>query len=305
MGRWCVWPALWAVAVCAALAEEPAGPDMEEYPREVEIEPGAEVSIDLWRGSLDLTRRRGGALRLEVVRERTQDAACQVLSVTPAAGGRIDIRSAPTGEALCTERLRLALGIPDGVRLRAVLGDGEVRLDSINGEVEVVALGGAVRATGGGGSLQLRTQAGEIQVQESSAALTLQSVGGRIRVSGEARAPLRARSVSGDVEVRLRRLAAVAVEVETLSGDIRVGYPPGPRPGVDVTPGAGGFEADFALPPAAPGEAGRVRALEEGRALLRLRTQRGRIRVRALTEADQEPEGGREGEEAATASEKT
>lgn len=127
-------------------------------------------------------------------------------------------------------------------------------------------------------------------------------MGGRIEVAGEARAALRARSVSGAIALRLRRLETVQVSAETLGGDILVLYPAGPRPSLEIEPGSGSLEADFVLPQARAQEAGGplVRAVEDGRPLLRLRTWNGRIRLRAIGDGDQEPEEERED----TASEK-
>jgi hypothetical protein len=279
-----------------------APPDLEETPREVELGAGAELRVDVWRGGLEIRSRHGGALRLDVGRETERGGACQRVAISRSADGGVDIRTGPQGGALCVERVTLRLGLPDGVRLRAVVSDGPITVERVSGTLDLVALRGSVQVRGGQGSLHVASNAGGIHVEDSAARMTLESVADRIEVSGAVRAPLAARSVSGSVVLRLRALDPVEVEAETLGGDIRVGYPPGVPLSLEIAPGAGSVEADFALPAEERDAHGDrwLRAVEAGRALLRLRTERGHISLSELRE-DQDPEGGAGGADAGAA----
>lgn len=294
-----------AAAAPAPAVGEPGTEGFVDRPRELALSPGQQVRVEVWRGGLELRRRRGGSARLEVVRERVQDVGCQAVTVGVAPEG-IEVSTGPRGAGACTERVQLRLGLPAGIRLRAAVSDGLLTADSLDGEIELLALGGELRVTGGSGRLIASAGDQDLVVKGSGAALTLTTAGGAIRVSGRAGADLTARSVSGTIALHLRELAPVRIRAETLSGDIEILYPPGPRPSLEIAPGPAGLDADFVLPERPAGEEGgwKVRAVEAGRPLLQLRTRSGRIRLLALDGGLQDLEEERGAEEADTASEK-
>jgi hypothetical protein len=299
---WLLWralPAAPAPAAGTAPPGEPAQPtgagqqeeadQLAEYPREIELAPAGAVRLSLWRGGLELTRRRGRTLTIHAERQRTEDVACQEMTVVRSQDGGVEIQTGPLGARACTELIHLQLGVPEGTRLQATVNHGSVRAESVSGEIELTALAGDVEVSGGEGRLQVQAAGGAIRIVRCGAEMRLESVGERIEVRGGARAPLSARSVSGGIHLSLPELAAIEISAETLGGDIQILYPAGARPSFEIAPGQGALEADFALPETSAGADGErwVRAIEEGRPLLRLRTRRGRIQLQALS-GDQE-----------------
>ena len=129
---------------------------------------------------------------------------------------------------------------------------GDLRVGSVGGRATVQTVSGDARLGRGGGPLRAQTVSGDLSVHEASG-------------------PVSAKTVSGDVD--LESVEGGEVEVNSVSGDLRVGIKRGSRLAVDATAVSGDLASEIDLGDAAA-------AGEEGPLVeLRARSISGDLRV--------------------------
>lgn len=204
----------------------------------------------------------------------------------PAAGwrSRIDVRiTAPeSSEVTITGRAT-------DVRITGMAGALTIRTSS--GEVSTQACSGDARMTTASGDLQLGAIAGNAFVQTAAGDIRIRAIGGRGSVQstsgdvhiGPVGGDAEVRTVSGDVTVAEVRRGAV--RITTVSGDVDLALRRGTLATIGLTSVSGSVRSDLSVEPARP--AGRPDAERPTAAAhLRVKTVSGDIRLRRAEGAD-------------------
>jgi hypothetical protein len=172
-------------------------------------------------------------------------------------------------------------------RIEIHSASGDVRIEGVTSEIALKTMSGDVRVVRTRGDLALQTASGDLVVEGATGHLTAETASGDVRVNSAqvegfqiqtangdilldalltGDGPFRARTVSGDVRLTLRRLTAggedpaVTLAYQTVSGDAHVTQPfrkTGRRlwqagsgdsgPHIDVTTVSGDLAAGFAI----------------------------------------------------------
>ncbi len=140
----------------------------------------------------------------------------------------------------------LHLRVPPGVRLAVHVVSGELELEGLTGEVrahtvsgdlllsgspsraELHSVSGAVRVTGAVGEMDLHTVSGSVEAREVGGRIQAHSVSGPIEIeAGTTLERVRVQSVSGRVDLSGPLSASSGLEVESHSGQVRLRLPAG------------------------------------------------------------------------------
>jgi DUF4097 and DUF4098 domain-containing protein YvlB len=129
-------------------------------------------------------------------------------------------------------------GDPRRFEARSVSGDVDITAVSAPGRAKSVS--GAVRLKGVSGALEAGSVSGDVSVTGGTvSSVELETTSGGIvldaNLAGDAR--VEARSISGEVELRLPAGLAAEFEVTTFSGDIKNDFGPAARPTSEHGPG--------------------------------------------------------------------
>lgn len=158
-------------------------------------------------------------------------------------GGRatdIDV-NVPHGSSVALEGVSTDLSVADivgRVKAASVSGDvdvqrieddvflstvsGVIRFREVAGDLRAVSVSGDVGGHGFGGSAEVESVSGDIRVEEGGSELIAGSVSGRIIAGLADIAEARCDSVSGDIEISGSLAADAYIEMETVSGDMRL-----------------------------------------------------------------------------------
>ncbi|MCP2256921.1 putative adhesin [Streptoalloteichus tenebrarius] len=137
-------------------------------------------------------------------------------------------------------------------RLDVATGTGDVAVERAEGKVSVHTGSGAVRLGPMLGGLRARTGTGDLEVSSVDGPATLLSGSGDVWV-GAARANVTARSGTGDLTIA--EAATGRIELQTGSGEIRVGVREGVAAEVDLSSGSGSARSELPVldtPPDTP-----------------------------------------------------
>ena len=125
-------------------------------------------------------------------------------------------------------------GASGDVRARRV--DGDTAVKNASGDIEIEEVGGRVRVTSASGKVKFgvisgdatcSTASGDLVIDFAGRDLAAKSASGDITVEEYGGADLRGRTVSGDMRVGLAPGQSVAVDLQSLSGDLRLPSNPG------------------------------------------------------------------------------
>jgi DUF4097 and DUF4098 domain-containing protein YvlB len=162
-------------------------------------------------------------------------------------GGDVEVRVVcPHGADL-----EMSAGSTD-LRVTGELGEvsarsasGEIRLEKVTKKLTVKTASGDISidevAPAGGSAV---TVSGDLGVRRIEGALNARSVSGDVRV-GAVQAPLTLSTTSGDVE--LQTVEAGEVQVQSVSGDIRIGVGGGTRVFIDATSISGDLSSELGV----------------------------------------------------------
>ena len=130
--------------------------------------------------------------------------------------------------------LQVSLASGD-VRARSVLRDatvktasGDVEIDEVNGKFRATSASGDVTVGVIGGDATCSTASGEIVVGVAKADLAAKSASGDVTVDDYRGADLRGKTVSGDMQVGVARGQRVDVDLQSLTGNLRLPSHPSP-----------------------------------------------------------------------------
>jgi len=149
---------------------------------------------------------------------------------------------------------------PHRSELDANVASSDVAAKGTLGEVEVNSASGDVGLDRVEGRLHVNTASGDVDVKHVSGEARINSASGDVTLE-EAESDVRVRTASGDVE--LRSVVRGKVEVQSASGDVRVGIRQGSTVYIDASSMSGDMSSELPVsdtPPASDGPAVDFRA---------------------------------------------
>ena len=156
-------------------------------------------------------------------------------------GARVSVRSGSADfdgrGTLGSLELKTASGDVDVQRvdgpLSAHSASGDIEVESVSGAVEVNTASGDIALGYVGGQLRANLVSGDLSVREAAAAVRVNSVSGDQQVEAVQNGKIELHSVSGDIEVGVRRGTDVWLDVRSVSGDMHSSLTPTDGPVAD------------------------------------------------------------------------
>jgi DUF4097 and DUF4098 domain-containing protein YvlB len=129
---------------------------------------------------------------------------------------------------------------------RAVINttSGDVVVGEVEGDADFNTVSGDLRVGPVGGRVSANTVSGDVVLERAGGKLSVNCVSGDLTVR-EAASSVNVQTISGDVQ--LESVEAGDVELNSISGDLRVGIKRGSRVGVDATAVSGDLDSDIEL----------------------------------------------------------
>jgi DUF4097 and DUF4098 domain-containing protein YvlB len=157
------------------------------------------------------------------------------------------------------------------VRVRSA--SGAVHLGSVTGEARITTASGRVDCRALEGSSHIKTASGDVSVNRAAERLTVRTASGAV-TAGDLDGSCDVRTASGDQ--RIRRLITGRAQLDTVSGDIKVGVARGSLVSVDAQSVSGRLGSEIDLDPEEPAPGNQ----NDGRRVdLRVRTVSGDLHV--------------------------
>jgi DUF4097 and DUF4098 domain-containing protein YvlB len=97
---------------------------------------------------------------------------------------------------------------------------GDVRVSAINGDAEISTASGDVKLGRLQGELSARAASGDVSVDEAGSAVKVRTASGDQRVGGVVAGNVELQSMSGDIKVGIRQGSNVWVDARAMSGDL-------------------------------------------------------------------------------------
>lgn len=209
------------------------------------------------------------SVELVAVGRRGPDALDDVLVTAEERGGRHVVRI-ERQDRLRWGPIQISAGpdievrvtCPPGTDLELAGGSTDLRVDGELGAVSVRTASGDVRLSAVSDRLEVKSASGDVSVGRAAAQSTLATVSGDLeleRVEG----PITARAVSGDTtigalsapltlsttsgDVTVRRVHAGEMNVQTISGDVRIGVGRGTPVWIDAASVSGSLDSELGL----------------------------------------------------------
>ncbi len=215
---------------------------MNERTERFEIGPAARLDVSLPAGNVVVTAGEAGAIEVTV-----RGANLELFRMEQR-GDTVYLSVERSGLSRLRAHYDIVASVPAGIELAAKLAAADLTV-----EVEIAALNASLSS----GDLRTRDVAGPAQVKVASGDMRLGDVGGKLTVSGasgdlhaESAAELEVALASGDVDVghvagraqvntaagdvRIGSFDGEVCECRTMSGDVRLGIPPGRTLDVDA-----------------------------------------------------------------------
>ena len=128
--------------------------------------------------------------------------------------------------------------------LTANVASGELHVGDVSGDVRVKSASGDLRIGDVGGELDVTTASGDVRVGAVAGAVEVSTASGGCQLAGAADV-LDVRSASGDVVIK--RFDGSDLRAKSMSGDVRIGFPPGRTLDVDLSTISGTVRNTFGL----------------------------------------------------------
>ncbi len=207
------------------------------------------------------------------------------IAITVAGSGSDDINLNQHGDTVIVEQIgsrrmsrsvRITAEVPAGVHVAAKLGladldaqttlaglevaagAGDVRVREVTGAAEVATGSGDISVGTVGGRLNVTLASGDLGVDDAGGDLEVKSAAGDVRL-GRVAGRVVVRTASGDV--RIARFEGPDLVSQSMSGDLRLGIPPGRTLDVDIHTLSGTVRNDFGLSEGSGAAAGRPATL--------------------------------------------
>jgi hypothetical protein len=221
---------------------------------EFTVAEGAAVVLRLASGSVRLAQDPQGRVTVQIEGRdpdgfTVQQVGDRIVVEQPSGvlrWGRYDVMvTAPAGIRLeahmATTDLDTTLRLGS---LTANVASGELHVGHVSGDVRVKSASGDLRFGDVGGELDVTTASGDVRVGAVSGAVEVNTASGGCQFAGAADV-LDVRSASGDVVVK--RFDGSDLRAKSMSGDVRIGFPPGRTLDVDLSTISGSVRNAFGL----------------------------------------------------------
>jgi DUF4097 and DUF4098 domain-containing protein YvlB len=184
----------------------------------------------------------------------SRDAAAalgETLSVRSEGGHKLVVavpklrRLAGFGDAKVLVRIRA----PHGADVDAATASADVVARGRLGATDIRTASGDVSIETAEGATEVKTASGDVVVRSLRAAGGINTMSGGVTV-GETSAPLTVNTMSGDV--RVERASAGAIQLRTMSGDLRAGIAAGATLFVDANSASGDVRSELPVSGSAP-----------------------------------------------------
>ena len=180
-----------------------------------------------------LVEERGGQIVIEPEGGRIGRWAGVDVEIRLGTGADIHTRLASGDVTVNTEIAALVVESGSGdVAVGAVTGDvkiktasGDIKVGSVGGRLDVAAASGDVRVGSISQDVVAKTASGDIDIGQVAGSIVAHSASGDIEVERFTGDLFQAKTLSGDVRFGLTAGRSFAVEFQSLSGDVRTGFP--------------------------------------------------------------------------------
>lgn len=258
---------------------------------------GQTLTIRSYNGPIDVRQATGD--RVEVRAERRSRRGADVSFQVENVSDGVNICGVYRGRNACDNdrgrgwdrdegpaSMRLTVALPQGVRLAANTGNGEVSVDRASNDVQIRTGNGDVRISMTAGQVDVTTGNGELDIEGATGPVRATTGNGRVTI-GTSTGPVNARTGNGEIDVRMRTLPANAGDMtfSTGNGAVIVALPGNYMGELDASTGHGEFRSDFEIHVRGRLNPRNVRGtIGDGtsRQRLRLSTGNGRIELRKL-----------------------
>jgi DUF4097 and DUF4098 domain-containing protein YvlB len=249
--------------------------------RSERFETPGELTLDLRvpAGRIEIETVDGTATEVELDAPGGSDQARELLE-----DARIELREVGGGHEVVVEvderrgigfgflrklEVRLAIRAPEGANVRsetasadlrgrgrfgsleAKAASGDVDFDDVAGEASVEAASGDVRVASVSGNADIRTASGDVKLGRVEGELSARAASGDVSVD-EADSAVKVRTASGDQ--RIGAVVAGSVDLQSMSGDIKIGIRQGSNVWVDARAMSGDLNSEVALGDEPPAE---------------------------------------------------
>jgi len=242
-----------------------------------------------WGGLPAGTRARGGGWRVDVlglgdlIRSPFRDGAEVTVTVDLPEGATVEVVTSSGTVTLDGNFGPTTVETASGdVLVGACAGDlnvrsqsGDVNVRRVTGEARITTASGDVDCGPFGGASRVKTASGDVSVQKCAGPLTVQTATGDA-TAGELHDGCQFQSASGDL--RVDRLIAGRARLETVSGDLDIGVARSTLVAVDAETVSGDLSSEIELDEDEPRPSGE--GAQGMRVDLRARTVSGDLRIR-------------------------
>ena len=247
-----------------ALAQEVVGRHDATLSISEVVSRGGWVRIASFNGPIDIAPTRGDRVEIRATKTmrrgsvedigfvvRREDGGVTVCAVYDDAdecdrdghyrGHRDRGNRAPQG------RVEFVVRVPDGVRIRAASGNGDLRIGGTSQEVEASTGNGRIDISGSTGEVTASTGNGRLTIADAHGQVEASSGSGDVRVV-TSDGPVSAHTGNGDIEVSMARLdGSPDMQFTTGNGRVTLELPEGYSADLDATTGNGDVTSDFAI----------------------------------------------------------
>ncbi|MGB5131110.1 MAG: DUF4097 family beta strand repeat-containing protein [Steroidobacteraceae bacterium] len=228
-----------SVAIAAALlAAAPLANATQNLSKHATVAADAAIDVSNVAGRVDITAWDRNEVELTAVLEDDKDKL-----EFDATEKQVRIKVVRPNERYDDhEEAVLTLKIPKGARISAetVSADitvagvlGEQRLESVSGEIRTqahdapiklstVSGDGTISGAGGKAGVSVKSVSGEIAVSDVRGSYDGEVVSGQLTINLAAAERLNAKSISGDIDAHAALMPTARVEMETVSGEIKL-----------------------------------------------------------------------------------
>ena len=220
---------------------------------------GAWLRVHSTHGDIRVTQASGD--RVEVIGRKTGEDAADLRITTLRDGDGVTICAVFEGgqcdaEGVHSSRSRHRDGeasvdfevrLPRGVKLRALSGNGEVRVAGATAEVQASSGNGNVSVASSGGPVRATSGNGDVDVSDAGGEVTARSGNGDVRVTTSA-GPVSAYTGNGSIDARMTSVTGTAdMAFRTGNGNVAITLPANFEGEIDARLPNGRLESDFPL----------------------------------------------------------
>lgn len=192
-----------AVPAGAAPSIVGAQPQTEKFSKTVPLAKGGTFDLSNISGNIVITGGSGDQVVIEALKKgRTADELKEVTIEVTAAANRVEVRTRyPEGRRNFSVSVDYTVTVPRAAAVIVKSISGDEKLSGLDGELHVNSISGSVSVTSATDVRSVKSVSGDVTVQssKSTAALSVSSVSGEVRLTGVNANEVQLSSVSGDV----------------------------------------------------------------------------------------------------------